>query len=194
MILAGGAGRRMGRDKALMPFAGTPLWRVVAARLGPQVDALAISAGGDAARIGGFDGPVLTDAGGPGDGPLAGILAALRWAGAEGAAHVITAPVDLPFLPGDYVPKLYLAAEGTGAAIAASGGRDHGACGLWPVTAIPALAAAMAAGERRVMAFAATLSPGRAAWPGAAGDPRSDPFFSLNTPEDLALAEARGRA
>ncbi len=176
-----------GADKALLPLAGRPLWRHVEARLGPQVAELALSAGGDAARFEGFSGPVLADAGAGGQGPLAGILQGLRWAERLGAEGVITTPVDLPFLPGDLVPQLYLAAEETGCAIAASGGRRHGTCGLWPVSALPRLAAALAAGERRVMDFAATLSPGEAAWPGGT----ADPFFNINRPEDLAEAEAR---
>ncbi|MGZ9809229.1 molybdenum cofactor guanylyltransferase MobA [Pseudoroseicyclus sp. H15] len=188
LILAGGAGRRMcGADKALLPLAGGPLWRHVEARLAPQVASLAIAAGGGGDRFAGFGGAVLPDAGAPGQGPLAGILAGMRWAEERGGSHVITCPVDLPFLPGDFVPQLYLAAEATGAAIASSGGRQHGACGIWPVSAGPALEAALARGERRVMAFAAALSPGEAVWPGG----EADPFFNINTPEDLAGAEAR---
>ncbi|WP_373355466.1 molybdenum cofactor guanylyltransferase MobA [Pseudoroseicyclus sp. CXY001] len=187
LILAGGSARRMGgADKALIPLAGRPLWRHVEARLSPQVADLALSANGDPLRFKGFSGEVLAD-GAPDQGPLAGIAAGLAWAAAAGGSHLITVPVDLPFLPGDLVPQLFLAGEETGAAIAASGGRRHGTCGLWPVTALPALEAALAAGTRKVMVFAETLSPGIATWP---ADP-VDPFFNVNTLEDLAAAEAR---
>ena len=79
VILAGGQGQRMGGvDKALVPLAGAPLLAHVIARLEPQVERLALSAKGDAARFARFGLPVLPD--GPGAGPLAGVLAALRWA------------------------------------------------------------------------------------------------------------------
>ncbi|TKA96174.1 molybdenum cofactor guanylyltransferase MobA, partial [Cereibacter changlensis] len=60
VILAGGEGRRMGgADKALLPLAGRPLLAHVRDRLEPQVEALALSANGDAARFAGFGLPVL---------------------------------------------------------------------------------------------------------------------------------------
>ncbi|HEX9858891.1 MAG TPA: NTP transferase domain-containing protein, partial [Paracoccaceae bacterium] len=62
VILAGGAGRRMGgADKALLPLAGVPLAALVRDRLEPQVEALAISANGDPERLRFLGLPVLTD-------------------------------------------------------------------------------------------------------------------------------------
>jgi molybdopterin-guanine dinucleotide biosynthesis protein A len=52
LILAGGESRRMGTDKALVTLSGRPMIEHVIARLGPQVEALAISANGDPARFG----------------------------------------------------------------------------------------------------------------------------------------------
>lgn len=73
VILAGGAARRMGTDKALVPLAGKPLIEWVAERLSPQVEALAISANGDPARFSSLHLPILPDAaaqGGMSDGPV----------------------------------------------------------------------------------------------------------------------------
>ena len=79
VILAGGQGRRMGgQDKALVALAGPPLLAHVIARLEPQVERLALSANGDPARFARYGLPILPDA--LGAGPLAGVLAALRWA------------------------------------------------------------------------------------------------------------------
>lgn len=185
-ILAGGQGRRMGgADKALLPLAGRPLIAHALDRLEPQVDRLAISANGDPARLARFGLPVLPDDGGS-QGPLSGLLAALDWAAPLGATHLVTAPVDAPFLPPDLVPRLLLAAEGTGAALARSGGNDHPTCGLWPITARDALRAFLSSGAKpRVRDFAATLQATRAEFPADGA------FANLNTPEDLAAAEAR---
>lgn len=181
LILAGGAGRRMGAEKALVALAGRALVAHVAERLAPQVACLALSANGDAARFAELGLPVLPDLPGErGEGPLAGLRAGLAWAAREGAEALVTAPTDTPFLPADMVARL--AAAG-GAAHAMSGGRAHYTAALWPVALAPRIDALFASGERRL----------RVALEGAVAVPFSgepDPFANLNTPEDLAAAEA----
>lgn len=185
VILAGGQGRRMGgRDKALLPLAGRPLIAHVIDRLEPQVERLAISANGEAGRFR-LGLPVLPDEAPAG--PLSGLLAALRWAGPLGATAVLTAPVDAPFLPGDLCPRLCLVAESArgGLAIAAAGGRVHPTFGLWSVALAKPLADFLASGVNpKVMDFARAQGAAEAAFP----DPAA--FDNLNTPEDLARAEA----
>ena len=182
LILAGGRGRRMGgADKALLPFGSGTLLSNAIARLAPQVDRLAISANGDAARLGtGL--PVLADATADFYGPLAGILAGLDWAAATGAETLVTVPVDTPFLPGDLVPRLLL--PGGGLALAASATGPHPAIGLWPVTLRETLRGALAAGTRRVRDFTDAQGALSVPFPPAA----IDPFFNVNTAADLARA------
>ena len=185
VILAGGNARRMGgADKALLPLGGRPLIAHVLDRLEPQVERVLISANGDPARFQGFGCRVLPDA--APQGPLSGILAALTAAAGMGATHVVSTPCDTPFLPGDLVPQLMLAAEGTpsGLALAADPTGDHPATAIWPVGLVPALAAFLAEGEAKVTRFTAAHQAARARFP----DPRA--FLNLNTPEDLAAAEA----
>ena len=186
LILAGGQGRRLGgQDKALIQLAGRPLLRHVIDRFGPQVSALAIAAGADRPGLSALGAAVLPDpAGHVGDGPLAGLLAGLDWAGAAGASHLVTVPVDLPFLPCDLVPCLLAGADG-GAAFAESLGRDHPTAALWPVSLANPLRRALALGMRRVKEFAIQHHAVRVNFP--AGSP--DPFLNINTPEDLQLAE-----
>lgn len=186
----------MGRDKALVPLAGRPLLAHVLDRLDPQVDRVLISANGDPTRFVAFGCPVIPDASPPGppdarpQGPLSGILAALTHAAAQGATHLVSTPVDTPFLPGDLVPQLLLAAEASphGLALACDPTGDHPATAVWPVTLIPALTAFLQTGEARVTRFADARQAARARFP----DPRA--FVNLNTPEDLAQAEALAKA
>lgn len=187
VILAGGLSRRMGGgDKGLVPLAGRPLLGHVIDRLAPQVPALALNANGDPARFAGFGLDVIPDTLPDHPGPLAGILAAIGWARTRGAPWVLTVPGDTPWLPGDLVPRLIMAAEDAdGLALAESGGRLHPVCGLWPVALADRLAADIAAGARRVGDWA--LSQGAARAPFPSGEP--DPFANLNTPEDFARAE-----
>ena len=185
VILAGGNARRMGgADKALLPLGGRPLIAHVLDRLEPQVERVLISANGDPARFQGFGCRVLPDA--APQGPLSGILAALMAAAGMGATHVVSTPCDTPFLPGDLVPQLMLAAEGSpsGLALAADSTGDHPATAIWPVGLVPALAAFLAEGEAKVTRFTAAHQAARARFP----DPRA--FLNLNTPEDLTAAEA----
>ena len=182
-VLAGGEGRRMGADKALVMLAGKPLLSHVIARFAPQVDRLWLSANGDPARFTRFGLPVLADA--VPMGPLSGVLAALRRAAADGATALVTVPVDSPFVPGDLVPRLCLAAENApqGVALARSGGRAHPVFALWPVAMIGPLAEFLASGAKpRLMDFAAGAA--------LADFPDDGSFDNLNTPQDLAAAEA----
>ena len=188
VILAGGEGRRMGgADKALLLLAGRSLIARLIDRLGPQVERLAISANGDASRFLGLGLPVLPDAlrpDQPRQGPLCGLLAALIWAGDCGADAVVTAPVDCPFLPADLVPKLCLAAEGGGVALAESGGALHPTCGLWPVRLAAPLAAFLGSGSKpRLRDFAAAHGMV------AARFPDDGAFANLNTRDELLRAE-----
>src|SRR5215212_8394605 len=106
VILAGGQGRRMdGRDKALLPLAGRPLIGHILERLAPQVDRVVINANGNAVRFAAFGLPVVADPRETFEGPLAGILAGMIWAGpsAPTARWVATVPADTPFVPRDLV-------------------------------------------------------------------------------------------
>lgn len=188
VVLAGGRGRRMGGDKALRPFLGATLLHAVLARLAPQAGAVAISANDDPSRFATFRLPVLPDPVPDRPGPLAGVLAAMDWAAASGAGTVLTVPCDVPLLPTDFVERLTQAGA---PAIAASGCRSHPVAALWPTGTAPALRAALAGGERRAMAFAATLGARLVAFPIPVGGP--DPFLACNTPEDLHLAEVLAR-
>lgn len=184
-ILAGGQASRMGgADKAMIPLAGTPLVAHVLARLRPQVARVLISANGDPVRFAHFDCEVIADA--AAQGPLSGILATLLRAHDLGATHVASTPVDTPFLPEDLVEQLAATSQKSpeGFALASATDGLHPVCGLWPVTLAPALALFLAQGNARVTRFTDGHRPALCVFP----DRRS--FMNLNTPEDLATAEA----
>lgn len=185
IILAGGAGRRMGgKDKAQILLGGRTLAQHVAARVAPQLEALAI-----VARAGGlphapYGLPVLAD-GVPGQqGPLAGVLAGLDWAAAMRAEAVLSVSVDTPFLPHDLLARLQSALGDAPAAIAWAGGRRHPTCALWRVALRGPLRAALENGLRKVDGFATDIGAAEAVFPSA------DAFFNINTPENLHEAKA----
>jgi molybdopterin-guanine dinucleotide biosynthesis protein A len=197
LILDGGLARRMGgADKGLVVLAGRPMLARVIERIRPQCAALALSANGDPARFASFGLPVLADDPPDFAGPLAGILAGLEFCArcaARHMTHVASLPADAPFAPIDFVARLHEARRAAGAeiAVAESGGRTHYVAALWPVAlAAPLRRALEAEALRRVEGFAARFGLAPAEWP---SEP-FDPFFNVNAPEDLALAETMLRA
>jgi molybdenum cofactor guanylyltransferase len=190
VLLAGGLGRRMGGgDKPLRTLAGRPLLEYVIERIRPQVSAMVLNANGDAARFAPWGLPVVADPLPDFPGPLAGVLAGMRWAASRGAAMMLSAPTDTPFLPADLVQRLEAAraAAGVPLACAASGGRTHPVAALWLVALADELEAALRAGERKIDAWTARYGVAEAAFDDAPGDP----FFNVNRPEELAEAERR---
>lgn len=181
-----------GGDKGLVEVAGQPMLAHVVARLRPQVDALVLNANGDPGRFAGFGLPVVADTMADFPGPLAGVLAGLRWAlgHAPSATHVVSAPGDAPLLPQDLVAKLEVAAQARPGAIpvAASEGQMHPVIALWPVSLADDLEAALRDGLRPVRRFIDRY--GAVPVPFTAVDLNGhafDPFFNANTPEDLAV-------
>lgn len=175
-----------GGDKCLLrlgPGADAPrVLDLVRARLAPQVDCMALNANGDPARFAGFDLPVLAD-GMVDAGPLAGLSVAMDWAAEQGCDAVVTVAGDTPFFPADLVARLRAAGRGHGVVLAATD-RVHPVFGLWSLSLRPALAEALARGQRRVAGFAAAQGAAEVRFD-ATGH---DPFFNINTSEDLELA------
>lgn len=195
IILAGGQGRRMGGDKPLQELAGRPLLAHVAARLAPQVDAVILNANDDPARYAAFGLPVAADPVPDFAGPLAGILAGMDWARANRpeTAALLSVPADAPFLPRDLAVRMMAARDRAGAEIAcaASGGQLHPVVGLWPLALRDDLRHALIAdGVRRMTDYTARHHMAQAAF----GTDPVDPFFNVNTPADLAAAEALAAA
>lgn len=194
VILAGGLATRMGGgDKGLLLLAGQPLMSHVIARLAPQCGPLAINANGDPARLAQFGLPVLPDTLPDHPGPLAGVLAGMDWAASLGAKSVITAAADTPFLPKNLADHLQANAGHSGLCLSASEGKNEGGnaqlhptFGLWPTALRHDLRAALKAGLRRLRGFAYDHNATTATFCAVP----FDPFFNINTPEDLIAAQS----
>jgi len=190
LLLAGGQSRRMGGgDKALRMLGGATLLERVIERLRPQVDALLLNANGDPSRFARFALPVVPDSIPGFAGPLAGVLAGLDWAAAQGPdyPYIVSVATDAPFLPDDLVMRLTngLMEAGADLACAASGGRVHPVFGLWPVRLREDLRRAMVDDEiRKVDLWTARHRLMTVTF----ADMPVDPFFNANRPEDFEAA------
>ncbi|MFY2823708.1 molybdenum cofactor guanylyltransferase MobA [Ruegeria sp. MALMAid1280] len=202
VILAGGLATRMGGgDKGLLQIGGQSLLSHVIGRLTLQVDGLALNANGDPERFADLNLPILPDTIEGFAGPLAGVLAGLDWAADQGADCIVTAAADTPFFPRDLVARLMQAAKGqthplvlattprTGDEALKSGGSKrinrHPTFGLWPVALRDDLRDALNDGLRKVVLWTDKHGGREALF----DTEPFDPFFNVNTPDDLARAE-----
>lgn len=194
VILAGGRATRMGGgDKGLLRLGDTRLIDRVIARLTPQCGPMALNANGDPARFSDLGLPVLPDSVAQFPGPLAGVLAGLDWAAEIGHDAIVTAAADTPFFPADLTDRLLAAAGPSGLALAATQAEGktyrQPTFGLWPVALREDLRAALNDGLRKIVLWTDSHHAGQAVFEAGA----IDPFFNVNTPDDLAEA-ARMRA
>ena len=190
ILLAGGQARRLGGgDKGLHVVGGRRILDRVVAALRIQCDTLVLNSNGDPARFAARDLPVVADASPDQLGPLAGVLAGLDYVAAHhpGVGFAVTVPTDTPFLPIDLVARLQDARVTDGAMIvcARSGGRSHYLTALWAVDLRHDLRRALSTNERAAHAFYQRHPFAVVGWPVTP----FDPFFNVNTPEDLAEAE-----
>ena len=193
LILAGGLARRMGGgDKPLAPLAGRTLLDHVVERLAPQVGTLVVNANDDPARFAGFGLPVVADTVEGRPGPLAGVLAGLRWLETHrpDARVLVTVAGDTPFLPRDLVARFAAALAGRDPgtiALAGHAGSTHQVVAAYPPALADALEDDLRSGAaRKVMAWIERHPYVVVDFPDEGG---IDPFFNINTPEDLAEAE-----
>lgn len=185
-ILAGGAGSRLGGNKACVELAGRPLidYPLAAAR-SAHLDALVVAK--RAARLPKLDCEVLVEP----DlrrHPLCGIIAALRYA--DGRA-VLALACDMPFLSG---PLLSWMAHLEGAAVACLNGSPQPLLARWVPEQLPALERALDGGtamRELVESLSARMLDESELR--SFGDP-DVLCFNVNDARDLAQADAIARA
>ena len=182
----------MGRDKTQLPWGGHTLLEhalltVRAAGFEPAIAGLRESVEASA--------PCVPD-NHPGDGPLAGMEAALRTLASP--QPVLFIPVDLPLLPPVFLRALFERARHSGAlaTVPFAGGRPQPLCSVLSAELAGEVSRALEGGDRKVMRVLAqaagpggfdvfeveTLAPLRG-W-----EPRGW-FSNLNSPEDYSRLE-----
>jgi molybdopterin-guanine dinucleotide biosynthesis protein A len=180
-----------GGDKARITIGGASILQRVLACLSPQCSRVIINANGDATRFADTGCAIVADSVPDFAGPLAGILAGLDWAAQNvpAAEWLVSVPGDCPFLPKDLVTRLHEArvTSNVPLACARSGEWRHPVVGLWPVKLREDLRQALVSeGLHKIELWTARHGIALAEW---AAVP-FDPFFNVNTPKDVAQAEA----
>lgn len=193
VILAGGEGRRMGgEDKSRLDLNGKPLIRHVLDRVSPQAHLTTVSCHDAPERFSDLNIPIISDDSSERLGPIGGILSAMDWAANNlpDAEFILSVPTDTPFLPHDLVRRLQNARDmaDLNMACACSGDQIHPVIAFWPVAVRDVLRRSLArAPERNVRNWARRIGCAYAIWQ---AEPE-DPFFNINSPEDLDEAHMR---
>lgn len=193
IILAGGQARRMGGgDKGRLKLGAKSLLERVLSRLELQVSSIALNANGNAERFSDLGLAVVADSIYGYTGPLAGVLAGLDWAQSNGDNLIVTVAADTPFFPLDLVSQLMKVGNGMTAPLVLSATRDrsgniwrHPTFGLWPVSLRNDLRDSLEAGLRKVVDWTEKHQAREVVFETVP----FDPFFNINTPKDLNLAE-----
>ncbi|MCX2931065.1 molybdenum cofactor guanylyltransferase [Mycobacterium sp. CVI_P3] len=177
VVLAGGASRRMGRDKATLPHpdGGVTMVEytvgVLRSRCAPV---FVIAAPGQALPA--LNAEVLRDEV-RGVGPLLATGRGLRAAAAAGLERAFVSAVDMPFLTVDVIDEL---AEYSGVDIVLPwDSRDHYLAGIYRTDLADHIDALVAAGERSMRALAETVVTQRVVLPAGPA------LANVNSPADL---------
>lgn len=188
IILAGGQSRRMGSNKALLPFHGQPLIGRVAARLRPWFRQMVIvTHTPEAFRF--LDLPVVSDPA-PGLGPLGGLQAGLAFSQSTVA---FVAACDMPFISVDLAAEMVRRAVNGAhdAVVPTHRGVPEPLHAVYARSCLPAIAELLAAGDRKVQHLLGRVRTLEVPEQEVRrfGDP-DRLFFNCNTPADLDAALA----
>ena len=176
-VLAGGRGTRLGRgSKAATPLAGRPLVAYPVAALSGACERIAILCK-HATDLPELEGVERWEEPDEPRHPLTGIVHALETAGAP----VLVCAADMPFVTADACRTLLGAAGASPVVAATAAGALQPTFGLYAPAALDALRAAVP--DAPLTRTVEALEPVRVALPPAL-------LRSVNTPEDLAEAEA----
>ncbi len=177
-VLAGGRSRRMGRTKALIAVDGRAMAdRVIDAARSVGADPVVLI-GGDPTELSGLGATVIADLH-PGDGPVAGVLGALRHF--EGVAdRVLVLPCDLAYVSAEtLLPLLHAeAGDGFSSVWVAATDRLEPMCAIWSVDAAERVQQMFDAGERALHRVIGEL-------PHVAVTVDEHGLLNINTPADL---------
>lgn len=153
-VLAGGASRRFGRDKALLTLDGeTLLARAVRTLSGVAGEVLVLGPPERAAQLGGADARVIPDER-PGDGPLPALATALRTMRGD---RLIAVATDMPLLNPALLAYLLDRSEGYDVTLPRVGGRGQQLHAVYARTCLPPIEAQLARNDLKIDRFFADV-------------------------------------
>lgn len=187
IVLAGGAGRRMGTDKAVLEFGGRTLLEITIDCLLAITDDVIVACG--RGRRDGWpelSAPLVLD-GVDKRGPLAGLAAGLKAISHEAAVVVAC---DMPFLSPTLLKHIADRLDTHDALIPEVGGREHPLHGAYSKRCLPAVEVLLARGGSMRDLLDAVGTSVLSEHEVRAIDPEALSCFNINHAEDLARARS----
>jgi molybdopterin-guanine dinucleotide biosynthesis protein A len=182
VLLAGGESRRMGREKAIMPYRGRPLWQNQIDTLRKLEPAeLLISARSDpgwrpADAIFVADVP-------PSRGPLSGLCAALA---AMKGTHLLTLAIDMPFMNEAYLRSLCDQIQPGQGVLPMMAGRAEPLAAIYPAEVYPDFVAALGGTSFSLRAITKELVGLERLRVVCVSNEEAEFFRNVNEPRDIA--------
>jgi molybdopterin-guanine dinucleotide biosynthesis protein A len=179
-----------GKPKVLRLLGGVRLVDRALARIAPQVCELLLSTSPELGELRQTGCPIVHDPLPGHPGPLGGVLAAMQFLlrQPDPPAWLCSVAADTPWFPESLVAALMGASRGVDIVVASSGGRQHPVFALWSLRIAAELRDLMLReGERSLHRVQSRFPYTVVDWPVGV----ADPFFNLNTPEDLRRARGR---
>jgi molybdopterin-guanine dinucleotide biosynthesis protein A len=196
VILSGGQSRRMDRkDKALLHIEEKTLLDISIDRLSSQAHRVAINTNSNHNEYTTYGLPVLKDEIKGFLGPLAGVFTAMKWADSLGYKNVATVAVDTPFFPENLLAELCKKMEESSSDIVFASSASlrekkkviHPVFGLWKTHLLKDLKVEIEKGVRKVTLWSSKHKTSSVHF----FHDIFDPFFNVNTPDDISLLKRR---
>ena len=190
VILSGGKSRRMKSDKSLKKINNIPLIEIVLSKSMEQLDYVFINSNNlEQYNFKGIKIDVVKDCMNGFLGPLVGVLTGMKWLKEKNMdfTHLMSFPVDSPFFPNDIVFKFSTYKNKYQIISANSSNRNHPVFSLWDLKLEEELEFSLRNGTRKIDEFTRKKKTKVVKFENFG----YDPFFNINTEEDLNTAESR---
>ena len=189
IILSGGKSRRMKSDKSLKKINNIPLIDIIIEKSMKQLDYVFINSNKlENYNFKGMNIDVVKDCIKGYLGPLAGILTGMKWLKKKNNnfTHLMSFPIDSPFFPNNLVSKFLIYKDKYEIISANSENRNHPVFSLWHLKLEEELEIYIKNGVRKIDEFTIKKKTKVVKFKNFG----YDPFFNINTEEDLNIAES----
>tara|TARA_B110000438_G_scaffold236538_1_gene233672 strand:- start:1336 stop:1947 length:612 start_codon:yes stop_codon:yes gene_type:complete len=189
LIMLGGQSNRIGGGiKSLLKFNNKTIFDRIFEKISPNIDNIILNCNYDTTELLKYKLPIIKDYKKGFLGPLAGIHTGMRWIlkNSPETEWLLTVPGDTPFIPKDLISRLEKKiSPNSDIILSKSNMKTNPIIGLWKISLYQDLNEHLDLGTRKILSWAELHSIDFINY----NFKEYDPFFNINTKEDLKLAE-----
>ena len=189
LIMIGGQSTRMGGGvKSLIKFNNKNIFDRILKSIKPQIQNIIINCNKEKLGLEKYKIPIIKDIKKGYLGPLAGIHAAMNWMkkNEPGIEWLVTLPGDTPFIPNDLISRFdYKISPNIKIILAKSNDKIHPIIGAWHISLFKDLDMQIDSGVRKILSWVELHPTDYVNYEFN----NFDPFFNINSKEDVSIAE-----